>query len=975
MTRRGTQRLAALCWTLLLIAGVPAALVRIAGSPLPHHRPLTWPSHDDIASWLTRPLDRTALATGTLALGWLAWAGFTAFVLADAATCLARIRLPRLARLARLRVPSPLRMITGGLFGVTAVTTISSPVAVHASVTVDEPATATGHGSHPEAANSPTPAPTTNNNTNGRAARDQPSTAVPAAATTSTAQPPQPPSADNTPPQSAANRYVVRPGDTLSAIADTQLGSPTRWPEICQLNWQRHFPTVGGTLDDCDLIYPRWDLRLPTDAKPPTTATPATPPAGPPATGPQPDTTNTEQPAVTPSTRTPAPTDPGDRLACTQPPPTAPSAAATPVGPGIAKTPLTTPTPPAHSASDPPPSATTSATPDHTTDTDDTRAHPSDEHGVHLPGGSFVPWTLAAAIVAAAAMVWLQRRRHFVPGEIPGEISREQDANDEPPQLPPPVAELHRQVARNPDLPTPTDLADRAATVPTLPLLPPGGIGLIGDGAHAAARAALVTTLASGGPREPDHRGEVVIDATTLTTLIGADAAALGPWPRLHIADNIDHALSILDARLLHRARVLDEHSLTNLDSLREQAPDEEALPPMLLICQTPPPGARMRARVSVGLGNGLDASALLLGQWPHGPTITVSTDGHTHVLDGPATESIGERVAVLDTADAVAILTTLREAHTGEPPNPVPHTPAEPRPSAPAAEPGSTPIAANQPITGQDEPEPTEPAEPPLDAASPPADGTPRAKVTLRVLGAPTIEDVTLPGRNLRGRAAELAVYLACHPDGADTETIAEYLVPDVRRRQAKQLVHTNASNLRHVLGRAGGPITGGYVLKRGATARYRLDPTTISVDLWRLRDLLNRARLASAPTRTALLREACDLYTAPLADGCDYEWVEPHREKTRQWGIEAHLLLADDLLTSDPQASCDLLDKAIGLDRYNEELYRKAMHTRHALHDADGIRTLLHALTNALADLDAEPAETTIELATQLRASLKQQ
>src|SRR5262249_25823660 len=156
------------------------------------------------------------------------------------------------------------------------------------------------------------------------------------------------------------------------------------------------------------------------------------------------------------------------------------------------------------------------------------------------------------------------------------------------------------------------------------------------DGAHAAARAALVSTLASGGPREPDQRGEVVIDRATLSTLIGADAATLGPWPRLHIAEDLDRALSILDARLLHRARVLDEHSLTDLDVLRQRAPDEEALPPLLLISQTPPPGARMRARVSLGLGDGLDVSALLLGEWPHGSTIAVTPDGHTHVTAGP---------------------------------------------------------------------------------------------------------------------------------------------------------------------------------------------------------------------------------------------------------------------------------------------------------------------------------------------------
>ena len=168
----------------------------------------------------------------------------------------------------------------------------------------------------------------------------------------------------------------------------------------------------------------------------------------------------------------------------------------------------------------------------------------------------------------------------------------------------------------------------------------------------------------------------------------------------------------------------------------------------------------------------------------------------------------------------------------------------------------------------------------------------------------------LVLPGRSLRGKALELAVYLACHPDGADTDTIADLLLPEARMRQAKQQVHTNASNLRHVLARSGGPHPGtAYLLKRGTTARYRLDPATVNVDLWQLRDLLNRAQLASPPARTDLLRQACDLYTAPLADGCDYEWIEPHRERARRWAIDAHLQLADDLLTTDPQAAADVL------------------------------------------------------------------
>ncbi|MCW3819504.1 bacterial transcriptional activator domain-containing protein [Micromonospora sp. DR5-3] len=184
-------------------------------------------------------------------------------------------------------------------------------------------------------------------------------------------------------------------------------------------------------------------------------------------------------------------------------------------------------------------------------------------------------------------------------------------------------------------------------------------------------------------------------------------------------------------------------------------------------------------------------------------------------------------------------------------------------------------------------------------------------------------------------------------------TREIGEYLEPDARISQADQRVPTNASNLRHVLGRAGtAEAKNAYVIK--TAGRYRLDPTT--VDVWALRDLLRTATIAG-PRRRELLTAACDLYTAPLADGQDYEWLQPHRETVRRWGTEAHLLLADDLLDTDPQAASDLLVKAIDLDRYNEALYTRAMRARHALGDADGIRTLLRALTKALTDLDAEP------------------
>ncbi len=51
--------------------------------------------------------------------------------------------------------------------------------------------------------------------------------------------------------------YTVQPGDTLSGIAEEQLGDATRWPEIFALN--------RGTIRDPDQISPGQVLTLPGD--------------------------------------------------------------------------------------------------------------------------------------------------------------------------------------------------------------------------------------------------------------------------------------------------------------------------------------------------------------------------------------------------------------------------------------------------------------------------------------------------------------------------------------------------------------------------------------------------------------------------------------------------------------------------------------------------------------------------------------
>jgi nucleoid-associated protein YgaU len=60
----------------------------------------------------------------------------------------------------------------------------------------------------------------------------------------------------------AAASVVVRPGDTLWAIAEGVLGDPYRWTEIWQRNRNARMPG-GERFLDADLIKPGWRLILP----------------------------------------------------------------------------------------------------------------------------------------------------------------------------------------------------------------------------------------------------------------------------------------------------------------------------------------------------------------------------------------------------------------------------------------------------------------------------------------------------------------------------------------------------------------------------------------------------------------------------------------------------------------------------------------------------------------------------------------
>ncbi|WP_426514748.1 AfsR/SARP family transcriptional regulator [Dactylosporangium sp. McL0621] len=189
---------------------------------------------------------------------------------------------------------------------------------------------------------------------------------------------------------------------------------------------------------------------------------------------------------------------------------------------------------------------------------------------------------------------------------------------------------------------------------------------------------------------------------------------------------------------------------------------------------------------------------------------------------------------------------------------------------------------------------------------------------------------------------------------------------MPDAPSKKAPRRLYTYVSNLRAVMRNTGG--RGTYITHPGQ--RYVLSADAVDVDLWRMRTAIRDADQATDPReRLAALRRAVDTYGGPLAEGADYEWIEPYREAVRVQALDASLALAE-ALADKPAEQVAVLESAIRDNPYTEQLYQQAMRARATLGHLDAIRSLRRALTRALGDIDAEPSDETITLADELVA-----
>jgi LysM domain len=546
--------------------------------------------------------------------------------------------------------------------------------------------------------------------------------------------------------------YVVQEGDSLWRIADRELGGGHRWREIFAANQGRRM-SDGQLLADGGLILPGWQLLLPP------------PPDQPPLGAPEPPAA-----ASTPATRP-------------EPPPPAP-----------------TPAPTSAPGGSEPPSA--AVDPD-----DDQPAGRRDI--VELPSGSMVGLSLAVGIAAALAVAGLRRRRRRRPLWPPTPASRRAAGRPsdtarllafaatratQPPdtdpigQQDPPPAPRVPAAARDPRDPTPARVAigERAGREVTVDVAGYGAVGILGPGADGLVRAAMVGLVAAGGPAAV----EVLLVGNQLIP------GAIG-FPGLRRAASLAGALHVVEAELVHRARLLEAEDIPDFARHRREHPDDP-LPALILVADGVSLEQAGRLAAILAQGPRLGVGALLPGTSVEaGAQLVLDDRGRVQAAtpwELGDQQLVGVHACSLTEVEAAELLGVLAQSRTDDP------EPSDPGPPDVAADAGR-PVAA----ASDRSPDPEDAVDALGGLAADRA--STEALVQVQVLGPFTIQTATGELRSgLRASARELLAYYLVHPGGASLEQAVEAIWPDTEPGRERERFWTALGNLRTVLRKATG-------------------------------------------------------------------------------------------------------------------------------------------------------------------------
>jgi DNA-binding SARP family transcriptional activator len=212
-----------------------------------------------------------------------------------------------------------------------------------------------------------------------------------------------------------------------------------------------------------------------------------------------------------------------------------------------------------------------------------------------------------------------------------------------------------------------------------------------------------------------------------------------------------------------------------------------------------------------------------------------------------------------------------------------------------------------------------------------------------------------------LRSRAKALFAWYLVRPEGATSDEAVDALWPDTTPERVGKQFWRAFGDLR---ARLRGPSDEALDVLTKTGEHYQPCAAEIACDLWEFQAALaDAARATDDDQARSALRRAVDTYRSDLLQGSDYPWVEPVRQDLHRRALDAHLRLAElEDHVGHPDAAADTLERAIDLDRYAEEPYRRLMALQAAHGRIDAVTATWKLLQTRLADLDleVEPATT---------------
>lgn len=246
---RTLKGLGALALLLALLVGIPAALIMLAGNPVP--------AGDELVRALTTVDYGGRVLMGTIVpiIGWIAWASFAIPAVVELASQIRNVQAPQ------MRGVSAQQALAGSL--IAAVLAIGGGAPASAESVDSGPGQQTSVSEVVDRLHGGTEGPggtAGTEGTTGTAGTDDAGRSAGSSASDRSAPGGSSPSA-TTQGAGATGTYTVQEGDTLYTIADEQLGDASKWEQLAE-NMQGHEQPDGQTMTDPQQIHVGWEVPL-----------------------------------------------------------------------------------------------------------------------------------------------------------------------------------------------------------------------------------------------------------------------------------------------------------------------------------------------------------------------------------------------------------------------------------------------------------------------------------------------------------------------------------------------------------------------------------------------------------------------------------------------------------------------------------------------------------------------------------------